>query len=190
MKNKILNHKKINKLRQQILSSRENTYGKIKSYIQEIIHASVSEKKNSCFILVSLNIKGFPKNNLKFLQSLKYFIDFVESCFSLYKIKRYKLFTGLNGFILLIVIEESPIIAKYLFYNLEKNWRFLDIDIFFNNKMISSSLIELEKKKCIICNNFFDFCRFKNRHTIRQLRKKTISLINKFCENYLLCFDK
>ncbi|MFN3410977.1 MAG: citrate lyase holo-[acyl-carrier protein] synthase, partial [Exilispira sp.] len=84
------------------------------------------------------------------------------------------------GLTVVILIKESPVILKYISYKIEENLRFLDIDIFYGNKYISSSILKLNKKKCIICSNNYDWCLYNKKHTIRNMRRLTIYKIKKF----------
>ncbi len=177
MEKVLINHKNYLCLRNKILSSRENQYKKILKYFQE------EEDFDYIIISISLNIKGFPKFHSAFTEILKYIIKFYENYFSPYNIKSYKMFTGISGESLLIKIKAEPMITKQITYNLEKKFRFLDIDIYTKKRMISSSLIGLKKKRCIICNDEYDICRFKDKHTVRQLRKKVNQLIKQFILN-------
>ncbi|MCR4422448.1 MAG: citrate lyase holo-[acyl-carrier protein] synthase [Exilispira sp.] len=181
MKKIIIKHKNYKYIRSKILQSRENQYKKILKYLK-------GEKENTEFIIISisLNIKGFPKYNFSFLESLKYIINFFESYFGHNNIISYKTITGISGEFLLIKIKAEPMVTKYITYNLEKKFRFLDIDIYTKNSMISSSLICLKKKRCIICNDEYDICQYKKRHTVRQLRKK----VNQSIKDFLLNFNK
>lgn len=181
MKKIHFSHKKIYHLRNKILKAREKKYYKIIEFSRQ----TKNIKKNYfTTIVIHLNIKGFPKNNMNFIEALKYFIKFLEPYFIPNKILKYDLLFNIDGDCLLINIDEDPMIVKYFFYNFEKNWRFFDIDIYTKKSMISSSLLGLDGKRCVICKRKYDFCKVNNKHTTRQVRKKVNFLIKKFNSNF------
>lgn len=172
-------HRNTFKLREDLLDSREMMFNKILFYMNK----DKLDDLNT-FIIAGLNIKGFPKYAKHFDRSLNYLLIIIETIFSSSKIKSYRVFKSIIGSFLIIEINESPIIVKNVCYNIEKNWRFFDLDIFFENKIISSNLLNFPEKLCVICQEKVSVCNRKKRHSIRQIRKKIIYLINEFCRRY------
>lgn len=162
-------------LQNKVLYLREKLFEKIHKYIK-----MMTVNSDFTSVVISINLKGFPKSFEKLNIVFNSIIELFEKFFFEKRIISCKLFTGMLGIKLVIVIKESPMILKYISYKIEKNLRFLDIDIFYNNKFISSSILGLNKKKCIICSNNYDYCLYNKRHTIRILRRITIYKIKKF----------
>ncbi len=179
MKKLKFNHRSLISYKEKLLISRENLYNNIKSYMDE-------NKKGNCdtFVLISFNYPGVPKYNRYFNDAIRYLIIFFENFFTTQSILNYKLFISFAGSVLLINIKQFPIILKNICYNIEKNCRFFDIDIVANKRMITSMLVGLNQKNCIICGRNTNICRIKKKHTTRILRKRMNYLLKNFCFNF------
>lgn len=175
MKKRLYSHKKNKIFQYKILDSREKTYNIINNFINEKII-----KDNLTLICITFNIKGLPKIIFQSISALRVLLRFYEKFYGYKSIKYTKFMNSFSGLILLIAIEGSPPSLKYMSYNIEKENRFFDIDVFYKKNYISSNLLGLSPKKCILCDEVANICIYKKTHTIRQVRKKVIFEIKRF----------
>ncbi len=141
----------------------------------------LSLSNKNIILSISINMPGFPKNinttdsglkvGLSFIINSKLF-DYVENI-------DYKK-TIIGNYLVLFVskkIENKISLReiKKLLYSIEIENRFLDFDLYFENKAISGKDINLENKKCIVCQKDFYSCR--GNHDLNVVRNKMIEII-------------
>ncbi|MFN3411686.1 MAG: citrate lyase holo-[acyl-carrier protein] synthase, partial [Exilispira sp.] len=128
MNKNIYNHRNIILLQNKVLKLREKLFGKIHNYIK-----MMTANSDFTSVVISINLKGFPKNFEKLNIVFNSIIEFFEKFFLEKRIISCKLFVSMLGLTVVILIKESPVILKYISYKIEENLRFLDIDIFYGN---------------------------------------------------------
>jgi len=171
------------KILKSILDSREARAAKQKEIL-----------KNYPYTLISftLNIPGAKKNSDLYYKIhqvgmkaiLKSLLDSNKKVLYTWT---YNYPTGPEGF---ISVDLAPILAKKMMVELEDRHelgRIFDIDVFDKgHNQISRSLLELEPRKCLICEKEAGYCMRNKTHTYEELIKK----IKEIALNYFLKEEK
>lgn len=139
---------------------------------------------NQTLIALKVNMPGPVKNN-EFVESLlligKIHLDQklydLENIISLSKI----ISTPCGIYYFVIVNTEDALEIKKITIQLEDNHpvgRFLDFDVFINNIQISRSQMNIKARDCYLCSNPAKECGRNRTHTVEELLKYMIQLVN------------
>lgn len=163
-----------------ILDSREER----SNYQRELIG-----KYNSSLISFTLNAPGTIKDNPIYRkiheEGIRSILEKINdnNISILYKEELYKS-TGSEGF---IVVDIESIKLKNLMISIEDDHplgRIFDIDIFdFNHNQISRKDLDIESRKCLICNNKARICIREKNHNYEELISKIELLAKKHIAN-------
>lgn len=155
------------KLAQQLLDEREERY---------IYQKQLLKKFSKTLVVIKTNYPGANKNNhyTTFLAT-KTFFNWCDKD----QIVTYYVKSTLEGVIYYIISDLSLTHAKRLAIEIEKEelGRLLDIDVFADGKSLSRSDLDIERRKCFICNQQAIICVRSQAHTFLDLKAYFESLV-------------
>ncbi len=138
-----------------------------------------TSKTNNFFITIRANICGEDKN-IKITNILTplYFNKVLEN----FTVKSYEKITSYDGDYYLVEIEDKDFIeTKKKLIQLEstKMGRFIDLDLYASNqiKSISRKDLNLNSRKCIVCNDDYNVCLREKKHTKEEVITKSIKSV-------------
>lgn len=152
---------------------------------QEIIDKLSSRYKDCSVLIFTLNIPGPIKNNDKLDELFNYGKKQIK-----YKLKKigskciyqkdYILITGPEMF--LVIQGDCKELKKEMVYLEDSEiGRIFDIDIFSKGKFISRTDLNIEERKCFICNKPAKICARSRAHTVNEM----LIYIEKIMKKYL-----
>lgn len=155
----------------ELLNSREMRYNRQKKLI---------EKFNKPIISFMLNIPGEIKRTEDYVKFHKIGIDLIKEIIGEKIILEYY-YDEVTGMYYLASIDMDARDLKREMISLEDSvmGRLFDIDIFDENfNQITRSSLNLEPRKCILCDNVARICIKERNHTYEELVYETNRIIN------------
>lgn len=166
-----------NKLLKIILDSREARGEKQREILKNFPYTLIS---------FTLNIPGAKKNSDLYSKIHGVGMEAIlkslyDSNKKIYYIKTYNYSTGPEGF---ISVDMDPLEAKKMMVKLEdmhELGRIFDVDVFDkNHNQINRSMLNLETRKCLICEKEARYCIRNRSHTYEALIERIEEIAHKY----------
>lgn len=157
----------------ELLDSREARYFKQRELI---------EKYGKSLISFMLNVPGIEKQNDKLVEIHKIGIELIKKVFS-DKINYEYYANEHTGMYYLAVVDMDSELVKYKAAEIENSeiGRLFDIDVFSSGgQQISRTSLNLEPRKCILCDENARICIKERTHSYPELIEKMDEIIDKY----------
>ncbi len=159
-----------------ILEYREKRFYKVKQIINEY--------NNS--IILKANIPGDEKTFKEVYLLLSFFNKHITNKLKTYKSEFYNSYDG--PYYIYYNFNESVNILKKEFIKLEEEHllgRFIDIDVYSKNKILTRQKLNIGQRKCMLCDNEAWVCMKNMSHTVNELRAHIVRTTNDYFKNDL-----